>query len=199
MATEEKPGVPGERVLKTSDQGVLELTNYRVKFDAAAKGSSKYVSIPLDAVAFCGLTTRSYPWLLAAAGIAGVAAFMQPQVPIRYLLLFVGAALVIAYFITRSGMITVSSNGGEPIEVRASGMSHEQIILFLDAVLEAKLNLLGQLSPETVAAQAAALKTDPDAKGRCPNCEEVIPLSSTSCPKCRANFAAGSAWKVAPV
>jgi hypothetical protein len=36
-------------------------------------------------------------------------------------------------------------------------------------------------------------------KGRCPNCEAVIPLSTTECPKCRAVFGADSAWKILPI
>ena len=32
--------------------------------------------------------------------------------------------------------------------------------------------------------------------GRCPACAERIPLTSEECPKCTANFGAGSAWKV---
>lgn len=32
--------------------------------------------------------------------------------------------------------------------------------------------------------------------GICPNCDARIPLTSTSCPKCKADFGAGSAWKI---
>lgn len=35
-------------------------------------------------------------------------------------------------------------------------------------------------------------------KGNCPNCDAVIPLSSLECPKCKASFGPGSAWKVTP-
>lgn len=35
-------------------------------------------------------------------------------------------------------------------------------------------------------------------KGECPNCERIIPLSSTECNHCGANFSAGSAWRVLP-
>ena len=35
-------------------------------------------------------------------------------------------------------------------------------------------------------------------KGLCPNCDEILPLSSQKCPKCAADFGAGSAWRVRP-
>jgi hypothetical protein len=34
--------------------------------------------------------------------------------------------------------------------------------------------------------------------GTCPNCTSVIPLASEECPKCKAVFGPGSAWKIRP-
>lgn len=146
----------GEHVLKSSDKDLLRLTNYRVTFNAAASGASKHISIPLDAVASCGLVTRSYPWLLLAAGICVIAALFQNQSGAAVGLLVVAAAFVGAYFITRSAVITVSSNGGESIVVPARGMSHEQIAPFLDAVLEAKLRFSNRLRTASSAADQIA-------------------------------------------
>ena len=42
--------------------------------------------------------------------------------------------------------------------------------------------------------QSAPSVTGP--RGICPNCDAQIPLASTSCPKCKADFGAGSAWKI---
>lgn len=36
-------------------------------------------------------------------------------------------------------------------------------------------------------------------KGTCPNCDALIPVVSAECPKCRALFGPGSAWKVTPL
>lgn len=36
-------------------------------------------------------------------------------------------------------------------------------------------------------------------KGHCPSCEAVILMSAQECPKCRAVFTPGSAWKVMPI
>lgn len=43
----------------------------------------------------------------------------------------------------------------------------------------------------------AALDGGP--KGQCPNCNNIIPLHADTCPKCKAVFGVGSAWKVLPV
>ena len=36
-------------------------------------------------------------------------------------------------------------------------------------------------------------------KGQCPSCEAVIPLDVQECPKCKALFGQGSAWKIKPL
>ena len=47
------------------------------------------------------------------------------------------------------------------------------------------------------AKRAAELLAGP--KGICPNCDSIIPLKSETCPKCKADFGVGSAWRVTPV
>ena len=41
---------------------------------------------------------------------------------------------------------------------------------------------------------AGAAATEPT--GTCPNCSMQLPLAALECPKCKASFGAGSAWKV---
>ena len=145
MATVSQPKpITGEQSLLTSDNGVLTLTNYRVKYDAKGNGMSKFVSISLESVSSCGLITRSRPILLILAAVALIAAFAQPDQSARIGLLVAALAFGIAYFSTRSGVITVSSNGGESIVVPAKGMSRESIVSFLEAVMEAKLKFIGK-------------------------------------------------------
>jgi hypothetical protein len=51
------------------------------------------------------------------------------------------------------------------------------------------------------------LKSAPDevkrpngvAHGLCPNCDELIPMASSECPKCRAEFGQSSSWKIEPI
>jgi hypothetical protein len=136
--------IAGEQSLLTSDTGILALTNYRVKYDAKGNGMSKFVSISLESVSSCGLITRSRPILLVLAAVALIAAFAQSDQSARVGLLAVAAAFGVAYFLTRSGVITISSNGGESIVVPAKGMGREAIVSFLEAVMEAKLKFIGK-------------------------------------------------------
>ena len=145
MATENQPKpIAGEQVLLASDNGVLTLTNYRVKYDAKGTGASKFVSISLKAVSSCGLVTRTRPILLILAAIAAIAAFVQPESAARYGLFLIALCLFAAYFLTRSGVITISSNGGEGIMVPAKDMSRDRILAFLEAVMDAKLQFISK-------------------------------------------------------
>lgn len=141
----ETKALSGEYDLVKSDNGVLTLTNYRVKYDAAAKGDSKYVSIPLDAVSSCGLVTRSYPVLLLLAVIAGIVALAQPERAFSFVLLALALSFAVAYQTTRAGVITISSNGGENITVPAKGMGRHRIVYFVEAVMQAKLKFTGKI------------------------------------------------------
>lgn len=40
---------------------------------------------------------------------------------------------------------------------------------------------------------------DETALGKCPSCTRTIPLASAECPRCKAVFTEGSAWKVQPL
>lgn len=147
MATIGAPApIPGENVILKSDNGVLMLTNFRVKYDAAGSGASQFVSIPLDSVASCGLVTRSLPILLAIAAILFIGALAQAGQSASYGLAAVGALFVVGYFSTRRGVITVASNGGESISVPARGMSRDSILVFVEAVMTQKLRFLGRIT-----------------------------------------------------
>lgn len=139
------PLVSGEQTILASDNGTLSLTNYRVKFDAKASGQTKYVSISLDSVSSCGLVTRSRPALLAIAAICGVLAVAVPDSSARIGLILVGVAFSVGYFVTRSAVINISSDGGEGITVPAKGMAREQIVAFLEAITIEKLKFSGKI------------------------------------------------------
>lgn len=137
--------IAGEQSLFTSDNGVLTLTNYRVKQNAKGNGMSRFVSISLESVSSCGLVTRSRPILLILAAIAGIAVFALPEQSARLGLLPVALGFCVAYFFTRSGVITVCSNGGEEIVIPVKGMSRESVLVFLEAITEAKLKFIGKV------------------------------------------------------
>ena len=132
-------GIAGERTILSSNNGLLTLTSVRVIFDAKTTGASRFLSIPLDAVASCGLITRSQPLLLVVAAIAGLACLAQIGAGPTILALIVALVLVGAYFATRKAVLKISPNGGEAIAVAARGMKRDEIIAFLVAVHEARI------------------------------------------------------------
>ncbi len=137
--------LPGEKVLMSSDKDILILTNYRVRLNQAATGASNYISIALDCVASCGLVTKSKPLLLAIAAICGAIGITQNKDDFRYGLLVIAAVLVVIYFVTRSAVIAISSNGGDKITSPVKGMSRENILEFLEAVEEARFKFIGRI------------------------------------------------------
>lgn len=139
--------IVGEEVVVTSGNGVLTVTNYRVKYDASKKGNSKFVSISLESISSCGLVTRSRPVLLVLAAITLILALAQlGSAAGSGLLLVIGLGFLVAFFVTRSSVITVSSNGGEDIVVPAKGMSRDATLFFLEAVMDAKLKFIGKIA-----------------------------------------------------
>lgn len=137
--------LPGEKVLMSSDRNILTLTNYRVRLNQAARGASNYISIALDCVASCGLVTRAKPLLLGIAAICGAIGITQNKDEIRYSLFLGAVILVVIYFVTRSAVIAISSNGGEKITSSVKGMSRESILEFLEAVEEARFKFIGKM------------------------------------------------------
>jgi hypothetical protein len=135
----------GEKVLMTSDKEVLTLTNYRVRFDQAARGASNYITICLDSVASCGLVTKSRPLLLVLAAIIVIGGVAQNDSGLKVMSILAAIILVGAFFVTRKAVIAISSNGGEQIIVPVKGMSRDEIIAFLEMLDDARLKLTGSL------------------------------------------------------
>ena len=67
----------GEHLVFSSDDGVLTLTNKRVRYDSVSLGHSQLISITLGSVSSCGLVTKTHPFLLVLAAIAFLAFFSQ--------------------------------------------------------------------------------------------------------------------------
>ena len=59
-----------EKIIMSSEDNALVLTNMRVKYETKSSSSSAYKSIPIGQVATCALSTRSFPVLLVLAAIA---------------------------------------------------------------------------------------------------------------------------------
>jgi hypothetical protein len=139
MSDDELTLLSGERVLMSSDGGMLTLTNFRVRLDAKGRGASKYLSITLDAVASCGVVNNARPSLLLLAAVSAIGGVVVNDSSLQVALWVFAGLLVIAYLATRTAMLTISSKGGQSIAVPAKGLGRERIIEFTDAVDAAKL------------------------------------------------------------
>lgn len=140
MSDDEPTLLPGEKVLMSSDGGLLTLTNFRVRLDAKGRGVSKYLSITLDAVASCGVIKSARPSLLLLAAVSAIGGLVGNDSDLHMVLWVFAGLLVLAYLATRTAMLTISSNGGESIALPAKGLGRERIIEFTDAVDSAKLD-----------------------------------------------------------
>lgn len=123
-----------EKVIKSSQDESLVLTNMRVTFEVKTKSRSMYKSIPLDQVSTCALGTRTYPALLVMAALAVLVVFAAPEMAQRIGAGLLAIGLVAAYFLTRSGQIEIFASSGESIAVPTKGLQHDQIKSFLEAV-----------------------------------------------------------------
>lgn len=123
-----------EKVVMSSQDDSLVLTNLRVMLEQKTKAKSTYRSIPLDQVSICVLDTRTYPVLLVLAAVAVLAVFVAPEVAQRVGAGLLAVGLVAAYLLTRNGQIQIFASAGESIAVPTKGLQHDQIKSFLEAV-----------------------------------------------------------------
>lgn len=137
-----------EKVIISSNNDSLALTNLRVKYDERSGAKSKTTSITLDSVSSCGLTTQSQPLLMVVSVIlligGAFAVFGKSDMGIGMIVL--GIVFAAIYVTTKSAVITIRSNGGESITVPAKGMDHESVLKFVDAVTNEKLRFIGKIS-----------------------------------------------------
>ena len=124
----------------------------RVIYNSISSGSSKFIAIPLDAVAYAGLATRSHPVLLFFSAFAGFVAFFGRDLTDAQAIVsgMVAVALIVAYFATRRAIITICSNSAEKISLPTQGMERESIVSFLNSILETRHNYLQSIRGENV-------------------------------------------------
>lgn len=146
--------LPGESTLSEASVAGLTLTTHRVRYDQRTSGASQIIGITLDAVSSCGLVSKSHPILLLLAVLAGgFGAFSRNaeeggEQSIMYGLLFTAAALVVAYFITRTVVLVISSSG-QSITISATGMKPDALVAVVDDVEQAKLKYLEDIELRT--------------------------------------------------
>ena len=136
--------LPGERVLMRAPNGSLRVTNLRVQSVVGAARRSRYISIPVDSVASCGLTITTHPAFIALAYLCGFAGLFGALFPSASVPASVGLPLVFAvvfaalYFVSRSTALQVSSVGGERIQLSGALARSQGYRDVLEAVDQAR-------------------------------------------------------------
>lgn len=136
--------IKGEELLMLLCDGNLTLTSARVRFHQTESGKSRTISITLDSVVSCSLNTISTPRLLIYGVLAFGFAFIlhsqaSPDLFIFELLVFLaGIICIIAFFLGRSTLLTISS-AGEKIIIPIRGSGKEPFLQFIDTLEHAKL------------------------------------------------------------
>lgn len=126
----------GEELVMESTDETLALTNYRVIYEGRTIGVSNHISIPLKKIASCSAGTQSKPVLLAIAAIALLIAIAAPKESAGiWPALGISIGFAVFYMASRSGVIKITSSGGEAITVPTKGMQHEQIMRFIKTTL----------------------------------------------------------------
>lgn len=133
--------LPDERIVMTSDRNTIVLANYRIRYSSGSGSVERFLSITLDAIASCGVVTKTQPLLLMFGALSTIGGLAQHDDSIRGILIVFGILLLLAYAFTRSAMLTISSKGGQHIAVPAKGIGREGIVDFINAVDEAKIAL----------------------------------------------------------
>ena len=131
--------LPNEQVLLGSEDAPLCLTTLRVRSSGRDWGRANIQQIFLEDVCFVGMTMVSSPVLLVASALAcaGGLFFIANQGNEGGVGLFIGVALLLAYFASRRQVLTFASAGGR-ISVQTSKMKYADIVLCLDTVSATK-------------------------------------------------------------
>jgi hypothetical protein len=137
--------LPNEVLLRELE-GVT-LTTHRVRLDLQQGPDTGATSITLDAVASCAVATTSQMWLLGLAALSAVGGVIQSESRENLVMgLAIAGVCVIAYLLTRTQILKISSAGDAVIR-RTRGKNHATLIEFIEAVERAKFGYLGNAQP----------------------------------------------------
>lgn len=143
--------LPGESTLSETSDKHLMLTTHRVRYDHRVPGNMQVIGITLDAVSSCGIISKNYPILLLLAILIGGFGALRRlfeeggDQSMTYGLILVAVVLIVAYFLTRTMVLAISSPG-ESIRVSVKGLSQDALLALVDDVERAKLNYLGKIT-----------------------------------------------------
>ncbi len=135
-----KAEIAGENIVLESTNAELRVTTHRVRYLLKRTGSTKFVSIMLDAITSCEVTHTSYPALIVIAVLVFLAGIAMNSSRDNSPSL-IGAALAvipsIAYFATRRQVVRISSPSAH-IDVLLVGIGFDHAVRVVDAIEAAR-------------------------------------------------------------
>ncbi len=87
--------LPDERIVMTSDRNTIVLANYRIRYSSGSGSVERFLSITLDAIASCGVVTKTQPLLLMFGALSTIGGLAQHDDSIRGILIVFGILLLL--------------------------------------------------------------------------------------------------------
>ena len=116
------------------------LTTHRLRYIEKSAGSVNITSIMLEEICSCGISYKSNPWLFFLSfisAVASIAVLLVTGITYAWAGMVLAIIFLIAYFVSRSGIITVSS-AGSSVNIRTTGISLDEQNQFIDDLELAK-------------------------------------------------------------
>jgi uncharacterized membrane protein len=138
-----------EHIIVNSNDDKVILTNKRIHMSDRRWSGSYSNTLFLEDISSMEIRYSSNIILLILAGLAVLLSILNISNSdrplsggdgdeITLLPLIIGVILVFIYWFSRKHIISISPNGGKPINFEVAGMSKQQIEMFLDKVQKAK-------------------------------------------------------------
>jgi len=134
---EKQEYLPGEELVTESENKLITLTNFRLRFYSSNRGSAYIVSLMLNRISSIEVHYRSLWFLLIPSIIlivGGLLAGAQNQGDIMIAGLVIGLLLALIYILSRKHIVTVSSMGGAKINFETKGMKRETLMNFINKI-----------------------------------------------------------------
>jgi hypothetical protein len=137
---EKKDLLDGEEIITQSDENIVTLTNFRIRYTDTQFNQAHIISIMLEKISSIEMHYASQIYYLLAGIIVsafGIITTANHTNEYGVFAIIIGLILVGMYFSSRRYLLTISSDGGGKINFQAKGMKKETILDFVNKVEKA--------------------------------------------------------------
>jgi hypothetical protein len=132
-----------EKLITRSENGLIQLTNHKIRYVSQSFGKASIVSIMLNEVTTIEVHFKSFlPALLIGIllVLTGLSLGVQNQGSALLGLLFAGGLFILYYFLTRKHVVSIYSRGNRSIDFESNSLGRDAIMKFINQVEKAKLS-----------------------------------------------------------